>query len=95
MYVVRTTYVKPMSEVEAHTAAHRDWLGQHVETGLVILAGPLVPRTGGVMLFKGGRSLDELKALLATDPFVIEGLAALDIVEVNPVKMNPVLTDLV
>ena len=95
MFVVRTTYVQPIEEVEAHTPAHREWLGQHVDSGLVVLAGPQVPRTGGLMLFKGGQTLDEVKAVLATDPFVIEGLADLDIVEFNPVKMNPVLTDLI
>ena len=54
MFVVILRYLKPMDEVEARTAEHRAWLDPHVRSGLLIATGPMVPRTGGVLLARGG-----------------------------------------
>lgn len=92
MFAVTVTYTRPIEEIEAKTAEHRAWLDQYVESGLLLLAGPMVPRTGGLLIFRGGQTKDELSAILAQDPF--QGLADYTIVEFNAGKFNPVLADL-
>lgn len=89
MFVVLLTYVKPMAEVEAVTAAHRAWLDSHVATGLLIATGPQVPRTGGVLLARGGGTKAELEALLTSDPFQVAGVAAYKVIEFAPGKYHP------
>ena len=89
MYVVLLTYVKPMAEVEAVTAEHRAWLDPHVTSGLLIATGPQVPRTGGVLLARGGGTKAELEALLKDDPFQIAGVASYQVIEFAPGKYHP------
>ena len=52
MFVVTITYTKPIEAIEAKTVEHRTWLDQHVASGLVIAAGPMVPRTGGILIVR-------------------------------------------
>jgi len=91
MFVVTLTYVRPIEEIEAKTAEHRAWLDQHVQSGLLIATGPMVPRTGGVLIARGGGTKDELAALLKDDPFQVHGLADYAIVEFKPGKYHPAL----
>ena len=92
MFVVTITYTQPIEQIEAATADHRAWLAPHVESGLMIAVGPMVPRTGGILLARGGGSRDDLMTLLADDPFQARGLARYDVVEFNPIKHHPALT---
>lgn len=91
MFLVTITYVKPMAEIEAGTAEHRAWLDQYVQQGLIIAAGPQVPRTGGVLLVRGGGTKEALETLLKDDPFQKNGLARHDVIEFAPGKYHPAL----
>lgn len=93
MFVVTLTYLKSIEEIEARTAEHRAWLDQHVQSGLLIATGPMVPRTGGVFLARGGGTTAELAALLRDDPFQVHGLVRCDIVEFAPGKYHPALAE--
>jgi uncharacterized protein YciI len=95
MFAVTLTYVRPIAEIEAKTAEHRAWLDQHVESGLLLLAGPLVPRTGGLLIFSGRETREALAAILEDDPFAVHGLADYEIIEFSPGKKNPLFADLV
>lgn len=74
MFVVELTYVKPLSEVDAHLEAHRAYLTDQYANGVFVASGPKEPRTGGVILARAA-SVDALMATLALDPFRIHGLA--------------------
>lgn len=89
MFVVLLTYVKPLDEVDVVTADHRAWLDQHVSSGLLIATGPQVPRTGGVLLARGGGTKAELEAVLKDDPFQIAGVASYQVIEFAPGKYHP------
>lgn len=91
MFLVTLTYIRPIEEIEAKTAEHREWLNQHLDSGLLILAGPMVPRTGGVLIARGGGTKDELAAILRNDPFQIHGLADYAVTEFKAIKFNPAL----
>lgn len=93
MFVVILTYLKPIEEIEACTAEHRAWLDQHVRSGRLIATGPMVPRTGGVFLARGGGSKAALEALLRDDPFQVRGLVRCDVIEFAPGKYHPALAE--
>ncbi|QYC11094.1 YciI family protein [Brevundimonas nasdae] len=91
MFVVTLTYTKPIEAIEAKTVEHRAWLDQHVASGLVIAAGPMVPRTGGILIVRSGGTKEELIALLKDDPFQVADLATYTVTEFNAGKLNPAL----
>lgn len=80
MYVVMLSYIQPLSEVDRHLPAHREYLAEHYARGAFLASGPKEPRSGGVILAHAG-SLDELQAILARDPFKIHGVADYEVVE--------------
>ena len=91
MFVVLITYVKPIAEIEAATIEHRAWVDQKVAEGVIIAGGPKVPRTGGVLIFSGGRSKGDVEALLQDDPFLKGGMAEYEVIEFVAGKHNPAL----
>lgn len=95
MFLVEITYTRPIEEIEAQTDAHRAFLDIHMASGLLILTGPKVPRTGGILIARGGQTKDELAAILADDPFQALGLADYVITEFAAGKYQPALADLI
>lgn len=95
MFVVTITYTQPIEAIEAKTVEHREWLDIHVASGLVLLAGPMVPRTGGILVVRSGGTREELEALLKADPFQIHGLADYTVTEFKAGKLNPALAEFV
>lgn len=91
MFVVTITYTQPIEAIEARTVEHREWLDQHVASGLVIAAGPMVPRTGGVLVVASRGTKEELETLLKDDPFQVHGLADYAVTEFKAGKLNPAL----
>jgi uncharacterized protein YciI len=75
MIIVR--YRRPLAEIEAVTEAHRAYLRQLQEQGILVASGPLEPRFGGMWLVRvqDENPLPELDALMAGDPFHQHGLA--------------------
>ena len=91
MFIVTITYTQPIEAIEARTVEHRAWLDQHVASGLIIAAGPMVPRTGGILIVRSGVAKAELEALLKADPFQVHGLADYVVTEFNAGKRNAAL----
>ena len=69
MFLIEINYTRPIEEIEAQTAAHRAFLDIHMASGLLVLTGPKVPRTGGILIARGGQTKEQLAAVLADDPF--------------------------
>jgi len=88
LYLVVLTYLSPIEEINRHLDAHRNWLAGHYRNGRFLVSGPLEPRTGGVILARS-QSRAALDAMLACDPFAIHGLAAYDVMTVNPSLRAP------
>jgi uncharacterized protein YciI len=91
MFVVTITYTQPIEAIEAKTAEHREWLDQHVASGLIVAAGPMVPRTGGILIVASRGTKEELETLLKADPFQVHGLAEYEVAEFKAGKLNPAL----
>ena len=58
--------------------------------GLFMVSGPREPRDGGVILARAG-SIDELAAILAQDPFVVQGAATCEIIEFKATRAGKAL----
>ena len=93
MFVVTITYTQPIEAIEARTAEHRAWVDQQVADGLIIAAGPMVPRTGGTLVVRSGGTKQELETLLKDDPFQVHGLADYTVTEFKAGKLNPALAE--
>ncbi|WP_295167262.1 YciI family protein [uncultured Brevundimonas sp.] len=93
MFIVTITYTQPIEAIEERTVEHRAWLDQHVASGLIIAAGPMVPRTGGILVVRSGGTKQELETLLKDDPFQVHGLADYTVTEFKAGKLNPALVE--
>lgn len=76
--VALLTYVKPIAEVDALRPRHLEWIEARIAAGEVLLAGRRASATGGVLLFRG--DADAVEAIACTDPYIVEGIATLEIV---------------
>ena len=85
MFIAILTYKKPLEEVDRYLQAHRDYLMEHYASGDFIASGPQNPRIGGVIMIKA-ENRTAVEAILAQDPFNINGIADYQIVEFTPTK---------
>ncbi|CAM3745287.1 YciI-like protein [Vibrio aerogenes CECT 7868] len=93
MFIVSLTYRCELSEIEAHLAAHIEYLEQQYTLGHFLASGRKVPRTGGVIL-ADMPSKEALEAVLAEDPFKQHQLADYDVIEFIPTKTNEALSSI-
>ncbi|MDI2124853.1 YciI family protein [Yinghuangia seranimata] len=73
------TYTAPLSTIDELVDAHYNNPGGVFAKGMVRMAGRLEPRTGGMIIAEGERA--EVEAAVASDPFVVNGAATVEIVE--------------
>lgn len=83
MFIAILKYKKPLEEVDRFLQAHRDYLAEHYAAGNFISSGPQTPRVGGVIMIKAGKHI-AVDAIIAQDPFNINGIADYQIVEFTP-----------
>jgi len=79
-------YRKPLEEIVLHQDAHRAYLRDLKEKGIVLASGPMNPRFGGLVLLRvadeDGAALD---AIRDNDPFVRAGVVQYELLGWNPV----------
>lgn len=83
MFIAILTYKQPLSEVDRFLTAHREYLAKHYVAGDFIASGPQTPRIGGVIMMKAD-SREAVEAIIAEDPFHINGIADYQIVDFTP-----------
>lgn len=83
MFIAILTYKKPLSEVDRFLQAHREYLAKHYAAGDFIASGPQTPCVGGVIMIKAN-DRTAVEAIIAQDPFNINGIADYQIVEFTP-----------
>jgi uncharacterized protein YciI len=76
-FVKQETFLRPYSAMRLHLEAHRVWVEQLRELGVLISSGYLVdgagrPGGGGLLLLEAV-SYAEAEALVRTDPMVCSG----------------------
>ena len=80
MFILSLTYVAPMEEVEALLEDHIAWIKANHATGRFLAWGRKVPRTGG-MIFAEAENRKEAEAVALADPFVVGGVATVEVTE--------------
>lgn len=80
VFVVDLQYIVPMSDVEPHIPGHVEFLNEGFKSGLFLMSGAKVPRTGGMIIAQAANK-DALEAQLAKDPFHVEKVAHFQITE--------------
>lgn len=83
MHIVLLTFSTNKSAAPRHMDAHKAWLKRGFDDGVFVLAGSLQPDQGGGILAHNVTT-ETLQARVAEDPFVIEGVVAAQILELQP-----------
>ncbi|TVT48873.1 hypothetical protein FNH05_17435 [Amycolatopsis rhizosphaerae] len=71
----------------------RRWLNDLIARQLLLVAGRQVPLVGGVYL-AAGMPVEDLDRILATDPYVLNGVATHSVVEFVPLLVSNGLENL-
>ena len=80
MFVIELTYKAPLTEIDAHMAAHMVYLKKYYASGHFLMSGRKVPRDGGVILAVG-KDREQIEVIAQEDPFHTHGLAEFRVVE--------------
>ncbi|MFF4571650.1 YciI family protein [Streptomyces sp. NPDC001410] len=93
MFVVTVTYTAPLNEVDRWRPAHGEWLNDLIARRLLLMAGRRPQWVGGVYVAPGMRA-EEIDRLLATDPYLVNGVAEHHVVEFTPLLVAAGLEEL-
>lgn len=85
MLILSLTYKTDIAKADAYMEAHLQWVDKGYERGWFLASGRKNPRTGGIILARGGR--DEIAAFCKEDPFSIHGIADYEITEFIPTRV--------
>ena len=83
MFVIITTYLWPLEDIQPLLSGHFAWLDRHFQAGTFLLSGPRAPRTGSVTLVRASDRA-AVEALVAEDALAQAGAARYDITEFSP-----------
>lgn len=88
MYLINLRYTGALAEIDDALDAHRLFLERYFAAGVFVIAGPKVPREGGVILVSNIER-ERLDAILAEDPFTQQNLAHYEITEFKATRLAP------
>ena len=91
-FVVLINYKVPFEQFEHVVPSHREYLQSAVDAGMVLLSGPRIPRTGGVVIIKAD-SESAARAFTDKDPYNLAGVADYQILEFKPGRHQDFLDD--
>ena len=91
-FLLEWVYLVPLEQIEAATPDHRTYLQTGYDKGMLLMSGPQVPRTGGLIILRAG-TREDAEAFAHNDPFFLRQLGKPRIIEFNPVKRQSFLED--
>lgn len=94
MFIIQLTYKTAINEVDKYLQAHREFLDYYFKQGLLLISGPLKPRTGGIII-AATNDKTRLEAMIQQDPYYLAEIAEYQIIEFTPVKHCEELKDLI
>lgn len=80
-------YKVPIEQVERVTPVHREFLDTACHAQKLLVSGPHVPRTGGVILARV-KTRAEVDGLIQADPFYSENIADYEVNEFQAMKFD-------
>ena len=91
-FLVEITYTVPFEALSGVVAEHRAYLQTGYDKGWLLMSGPLVPKTGGLVVAKAP-SAEAIREFFSTDPYALKGLATYNFVEFEPLKRQAFLEE--
>lgn len=83
LFVIDLTYTASLEMVDQLVPSHKAFVERGYASGLFLVSGAKVPRTGGVIIARG-RTLADIEALITGDPFHMARVAKYRITEFEP-----------
>jgi len=94
MFIISLHYIVPLDELDAHMAAHVQYLKKYYAVDVFIMSGRKVPRTGGIIIAQAD-SKEILEKIIAEDPFHKHKLAEFTITEFQASQSHPDIKGLI
>ena len=91
-FIIELTYTAPAERLDEIVAEHRAFLKTGYERGWVLMSGPQVPRTGGMVVGRAP-SLEAIQKFFQDDPYQKKGAATYRFVEFEPVRLQDWMKD--
>lgn len=91
-FLIEITYTASAEKIAEILPAHRLFLQGGYDQGMLLMSGPMLPKTGGVVIARA-QSVDDLQAFFEFDPYMANNAATYRFVEFDPVKFQPFLKD--
>ncbi|MFA7418191.1 MAG: YciI family protein [Melioribacteraceae bacterium] len=91
-FIVEIIYKAPIEKIEELTPIHREFLQTGYKAGMLLVSGPKVPRTGGIVIAKA-KSMEELAEFFKNDPYAVNYAADYSFIEFNPKSHQKILKD--
>ena len=91
-FVVEIIYKAPIEKIEELTPIHREFLQTGYKAGMLLVSGPKVPRTGGIVIAKAS-SMEELAEFFKNDPYSLNDVADYSFIEFNAKSHQEILKD--
>ncbi len=83
MYAIILRYKRPLTDVDKHVEAHREWLRKNYAAGTFLISGRQRSGAGGFILASAIERA-QLDAILAGDPFGQNDVTDYEVIEVAP-----------
>jgi uncharacterized protein YciI len=87
VFALLARYTAPAEEVDRHLEGHKAWITRHQEAGRILMTARQVPLTGGLILAEGA-SAEEMREMIAEDPFHTSGVAEYEVLEFQPARVT-------
>lgn len=85
MFILQLKYKVPVAEVDKYLQAHRDYLDYFYKQGILLVSGPMKPRTGGIIV-AATKDRDLIETIIKNDPYQLAEIADYEIIEFTPAK---------
>lgn len=89
-FVIELTYTVPFERMGEIVPEHRAFLQNGYDQGWILISGPQLPKTGGIIVAKAP-SKEALVSLFSHDPFQVHQVATYRFIEFDPVKRQEYL----
>ncbi|CAM2842932.1 YciI family protein [Legionella worsleiensis] len=94
MIIIQLNYLTPVNEVDKYLQAHREFLDYYYKQGLLLVSGPMKPRTGGIII-ANTNDREYLESIFKKDPYFLAEIAEYHFIEFTPRMYRDELKELI
>jgi len=87
MYIVMLRFSENKAKAGEFMEGHKAWVARGFADGVFLLVGSLQPKQGGAVVAHGV-SRAELEQRVSEDPFVVENIVSVEIIEIEPSRVD-------